>query len=281
MRSLSTVGLALSLVFGCFLLALVAELYYLLWWKNSVCRREVEEDDYISPSRELLHKFCLEKRLFFSSAALSPQQVCSSTHREPPSLLSNKDLWGEGAGGVEDELKRVHGLSGPPRFLFTIKEETMEDLEKEEGRSRKGSRDRSLSDEVFFDGETPYLTPIASPPYYTPPLTPMDTIYKHHGFNPLFETSNEAEFCKLRFSPPPRFEFLKDAEDELYRKKLKEKAASECPTTSSVLPKDEEDGSFIALIVAKDKDREFSVVGSNPGNNLFLSKDKTAYTRSF
>lgn len=251
MRSLSTVGLALSLVFGCLLLALVAELYYLLWWKNRVCRRNMEDDDYINPPREIFHKFCLEKPLFFSSTALRPQQMCSSTQtHNPQTLISDKDLWGEG-GGVHDELMTLQGLSGPPRFLFTIKEETKEDLEIEEGRSQKGSRDRS--DEVFPNGETPYLTPLASPPYYTPPLTPIENTYKHHGFNPLFELSNEPNFCKLRSSPPPKFKFLKDAEDKLYRKKLMEKSVNESPSTSSVLLKDKYNRSFITLVVAKEK----------------------------
>lgn len=195
MRSLSTLGLALSLVFGCLLLALMAELYYLLWWKNRVCRRDIEDDDCISPSKELFHKFCFEKHLSFSSTALSPQQPRSSTHKHEPQPL----------------------FLGPSRFLFTIKEETKEDMEIEEGRSRKKSRSKSLSNVLFSNGETPYLTPLASPPY--------------RGFNSLSELSNKAEFFKMRSSPPPKFKFLRDAEDKLYRKKLMEKAVDESPST--------------------------------------------------
>nr|GEY08385.1 zinc finger BED domain-containing protein RICESLEEPER 3 [Tanacetum cinerariifolium] len=39
---------------------------------------------------------------------------------------------------VDNELLRLQGLSGPPRFLFTIKEETKEDMESED-KSKKGS----------------------------------------------------------------------------------------------------------------------------------------------
>ena len=51
-----------------------------------------------------------------------------------------------GEEGVESELMRLHNLACPPRFLSTIKEGTEENLESEDGKSRKGSRTRSLSD---------------------------------------------------------------------------------------------------------------------------------------
>ncbi|KAJ1404099.1 hypothetical protein SESBI_26836 [Sesbania bispinosa] len=57
---------------------------------------------------------------------------------------------------------RLHNLVGPPRFLFMIKEETKEDLESKDGksrgyRSRKGSRPRSLSD-LILAIETPFVS---------------------------------------------------------------------------------------------------------------------------
>ncbi|KAK6144595.1 hypothetical protein DH2020_021415 [Rehmannia glutinosa] len=116
--------------------------------------------------------------------------------------------------GVEAELMRIHNLCGPPRFLFTIKEESKEDLESDDGKSRKGSRTRSLSDLV--------LTPLSSPPVKTPHS--LDS-YNTHGFNnPLFESLSEAELNRLRSSPPPKFKFLKDAEDKLLRRLLEEEA---------------------------------------------------------
>uniref|UniRef100_A0A5B6YVS7 Uncharacterized protein n=1 Tax=Davidia involucrata TaxID=16924 RepID=A0A5B6YVS7_DAVIN len=267
MRSLSSVGLGLSLVFGCLLLALVAELYYLLWWKKRITNREIEEDSS-SPTREFLNMFCWKKASSLSSTALNPQELCSSVRitdtqvHEPQAQLhlhSNKDLWinkpfGEDGAESTAELMRLQNLSGPPRFLFTIKEETKEDLESEDGKSRgdksgKGSRRRSLNDLL------------ASPPYFTPPLTPMDSSYNNnHGFNSLFESS-----------PPPKFKFLRDAEDKLHRRKLMEEAEKgvhksngvvqddgfKAPSTSMFL-KDEENGSFITLIVAKNKERELN-----------------------
>ncbi|KAK2653538.1 hypothetical protein Ddye_013394 [Dipteronia dyeriana] len=126
---------------------------------------------------------------------------------------------------METQLMRLHNLLGPPRFLFTIIEETKEDLESEDGKSRgdnkksrKGSRSRSLSD-LLLTVETPYMTPLASPPSFTP-LTPPPPIMNQHGFNPLFESSTDAEFNKIRSSPPPKFKFLQEAEEKLYRRKL-------------------------------------------------------------
>ncbi|CAL5343556.1 unnamed protein product [Camellia sinensis] len=282
MRSLSSVGLALSLIFGCLVLALVAELYYLLWWKKRITNREIE-DDYSSPAREFLYMFCWKQPSSLSSTALNPQQLCSSdTHvHEPQSrlhshpnedLLPNKPFEEEGA---ETEPMRLQNLSGPPRFLFTIKEETKEDLESEDGKSREGSRSRRSLSDLLLTVETPFLTPLASPPYFTPPLTPMDSSHNHHGFNPLFESSTDAEFNMMRLlSPPPKFKFLKDAEDKLHRREqlmeeaerekvhkirrvFQEEGANIAPSTSVFL-KDEENGGFITLIVAKNKERELN-----------------------
>ncbi|PSS33361.1 Optomotor-blind protein [Actinidia chinensis var. chinensis] len=259
MRYLNSVGLALSLVFGCLFLALLAEIYYLLWWKRRITNREIE-DDYISPTREFLYMFCWKNPSSLSSTALNPQELSSSmrvtdTHvHEPQAPIQghpNKDLW-PNPFGDDDGLQ---DLSGPPRFLFTIKEETKEDLESQDGRSRKGSRNRSLSDMVLTV-ETPFLTPIASPPYFTPPLTPMDFSHHHHhhhGFSPLFGSP-------IRSSPPPKFKFLKDAEDKLYRRRLVEEAetGAKAPSTSELL-KDEEDGTFITLnIVGKNEERKLN-----------------------
>uniref|UniRef100_A0A1D1YFI9 50S ribosomal protein L9 n=1 Tax=Anthurium amnicola TaxID=1678845 RepID=A0A1D1YFI9_9ARAE len=296
MRPLSSLGIGLSLVFGCLFLALVAEVYYLLWWKKKVANGDVE-DEYTSSPRELLYLFCWRKPSSLRSEALNPQQLCSSVRTteggvdaqrqhdssSSKALLTKPFLGGE--DGVDAELMRLHSLSGPPRFLFTIKEETKEDLESEDGksrgdRSRKGSRGRSLSD-VFLATESPFLTPLASPPFFTPPLTPMHR-YSQHGFNPLFESSKHGDRSKIGSSPPPKFKFLKDAEEKLYRKTLMEEALkvegsgvlaednvvlappgpgsiSSAPVpstaTASSTTSSEEDGSFITIIISKTKEQ--------------------------
>lgn len=130
MKSLSSVGLGLSVVFGCLLLALIAELYYLLWWKKRFTRREIESD-YSNPAREFLYMFCLRRPSSLSHSALNPQKLCSSVTdtlvQEPQSQhhlhtnTSNKDFLfkpfgSSGEDSMEAELMRLHNLSGPPGF---------------------------------------------------------------------------------------------------------------------------------------------------------------------
>ncbi|KAL4188920.1 hypothetical protein AMTRI_Chr08g162850 [Amborella trichopoda] len=245
MRSLSGLGIGLSLVFGFLLLALFAELYYVLWWKKRENHRELDEEEYSSSAREMLYLLCWKK----------PHSLSSDTHDTYTVMRENRSLGPEpdpqiqlqsamaglskdvlvkpyGEDGIETEIMRIHNLSGPPRFLFTIKEESREDLESEDGksragRSRKGSRNKSLS-EILATVETPFETPLSSPKFLTAPLAPMD--HNHcgvsspgcypRGFNPLFESFGEAEINRVRASPPSRFRFLREAEEKLYRKKL-------------------------------------------------------------
>ncbi|XP_050250439.1 uncharacterized protein LOC126697468 [Quercus robur] len=277
MKSLSSVGLGLSVVFGCLFLALVAELYYLLWWKKRFANGRIE-NDYSSPARELFYMFCWKKSTSLSHTALDPQELRASVGiagtlvHEPEAQLhmqSNKDFWLKpfGEDDIETEFMRLENLSGPPRFLFTIIEETREDLESEDAKSKgdksgKNSRSRSLSD-LILTVETPYLTPLASPSFFTPPLTPQ----KQNGFNPLFESATDAEFNRMKSSPPPKFKFLQDAEEKLERK-LMEAAQEKVhigdelvqeninKDSHSKFHKDEEDGPFITIIVDRNKERE-------------------------
>ncbi len=274
MKSLSSVGLGLSVVFCCLFLALIAELYYLLWWKKRLANGRME-NDYSSPARELFYMFCWKRSTSLRQQALDPQELRSSMGitgtlvHEPEAQLhmqSNKDflLKPFGEDDIETEFMRLQNLSGPPRCLFTIIEETKEDLESEDVKSGKGSRSRSLSD-LLLTVETPYLTPLASPSFFTPPLTPMDS-RKQNGFNPLFESAADAEFNKIKSSPPPRFKFLQDAEEKLQRRLME--AAKETihigdefvqeninKAPPSMVHKDEEE-SFITITVDRKKERE-------------------------
>ncbi|KGN47164.1 uncharacterized protein LOC101220684 [Cucumis sativus] len=239
MTSFSGLGIGLSLVFGCLLFALVAELYYLLWWKKRSITSSHVEDEFTNYAKEFFHLICWnwKKGSSSSSSSSSLQQPNSSRENQRNLELRNqesdieigcsKDLLlkssGGEDGGVELELMRLHNLAGPPRFLFTIKEETKEDLESED-RSRKGSRTRSLSD-LILTVDTPFLTPLPSPPLMptTSPLNPLSS-FKHHGFNinPLFESSTDLDLSRLLSSPPPKFKFLREAEEKLYRKLMEE-----------------------------------------------------------
>ncbi|KAB1220585.1 hypothetical protein CJ030_MR3G015838 [Morella rubra] len=182
MTSFNGLAMGLSLVFGCLLLALFAELYYLLWWRKKRITSAEIEDDYDKFAKEFFQFICWKR------------PTCSSTNtqasvRDPdvngpeadPEMGSGKDflLKTNGEESVESELMQLHNLAGPPRFLFTIKEETREDLESDDGksrgdRSRKGSRTRSLSD-MFVGVDNPLLTPLASPPLRSPTSNPLDS----------------------------------------------------------------------------------------------------------
>ncbi|GKE55587.1 hypothetical protein Tco_1494772 [Tanacetum coccineum] len=247
MRSSSSVGLGLSLVFGCLLLALIAELYYLLWWKKRVTNREVQESCN-SPAKEFLYLFCWKKPSSLSSTGLT-----TDTQVHEPQSASWFRPHGQGYDhdiNVDNELLRLQGLSGPPRFLFTIKEETKEDMESEDKSKKGSSRGRSLSD-VVFAVETPFFTPIASPSF-TNMTTPRDSTYR--PFSPLRHSSSDAEFNRIWASPPPKFKFLRDAEDKLEKRKLIERFGVDgCVQKSDEYNgvKDDENGSFITLVVSK------------------------------
>ncbi|KAK9755212.1 hypothetical protein RND81_01G009900 [Saponaria officinalis] len=237
MALLSGVGLVLTLVFGCLLLALVAELYYLLWWKkqritscnsntNSNSNNNSIELDYSNHTKEMFYLFCWDK----------PTTTRTTTHQnstlEDPNPISNRhdpDLE-TGLGGntkeesVEAELMRLHNLVGPPRFLFTIKEESKEDLE---SNIDAKSRTTSLSDFIVaLDSQTPFLSPMNSPNFLGPNNNinniNNDNNSNNNYNNPLFESTMEAELFRLRSSPPPKFKFLRDAEEKLYRRLLEE-----------------------------------------------------------
>ncbi|KAL0376946.1 UNVERIFIED_CONTAM: hypothetical protein Scaly_0812200 [Sesamum calycinum] len=141
----------------------------------------------------------------------TPQQLCSSPTTLVHQPQSNKDLWLKPFGD-DDHHEEDSNFPGLPRFLFTITEESREDLESEVGMSRR----RNLSD-LLQVLETPFLTPLASSPaashdhYFTPPLTP--SLLHHHN------KSSSAELMKMMMrsnsSPPPKLKFLRDAEEKL------------------------------------------------------------------
>ncbi|KAI3928536.1 hypothetical protein MKW98_024137 [Papaver atlanticum] len=261
MTSLSNLGIGLSLVFSLLLLALVAELYYLLWWKKKRVTNDIQ-DDYSSScssssAREFLYLFCWKKPSSLSSTGLNPQELFNDLEQQSQ-LSSSKQLYlnSFGEDSIEAELMRLHNLSGPPRLLFTIKEETKEDLESEDGRSRNNKVSRKSLADFLVAVETPFLTPMSSP-RLTPPLTPIHS-YNHNGINPLFESSVDPEMYRIRPSPPPKFKFLKDAEDKFSRRRLIEEALKRVQKNAAVSPtsSNEEDGSS-TITMDKHKESEF------------------------
>nr|GMC92796.1 Optomotor-blind protein [Ipomoea batatas] len=140
MKSLSGVGLAMSLVFGFLLMALLAELYYLLWWKRRIANARIED----GAAKEFFFMFCGKNPPPPPSLTMKPPLEVS----RPDNLVRHEPQPRTDTEEEEEEAELMR-LSGPARFLCTIKEETMEDLESDDGRK--------------WRMETPY---------FTPPLTP-------------------------------------------------------------------------------------------------------------
>lgn len=260
MGSFSGLGIGLSFVFGCILMGLVAELYYLLWWKKKIANSNSSSSSSNQSSskefQELNFLFCWRRPKSCNSSS-SSQELTNAvrSHQEIQDLEigggGNKELGLKCEEGIEAELMRVHNLCGPPRFLFTIKEESKEDLESDDGRSRKGSRTRSLSDLVMaVDGATPFLTPLSSPTVKNP--SSLDS-YSHHGINPLFESIPEAELSRLRSSPPPKFKFLRDAEDKLLRRLLQEESERKIGVDFQDSKLEEKCGSFVKFLNVREQ----------------------------
>lgn len=275
MASFSGLGIGLSLVFGCLFLALVAELYYVLWWKKRINHRQEIEDEYGNYAKEyFIQLFCWKKPSSLHSDHTQDRergQINANGGHElvDPELGTSKDLLLKAFGDESEvsELMRLHNLAGPPRFLFTIKEETKEDLESDDGKSRGGdrsgrrSRTRSLSD-LMVAIDSPFLTPLASPRVKSTTLNALDS-YHHLGFNPLFESSSDADLNWLRSSPPPKLKFLRDAEEKLFKRLLIEEAEQRVTktegsaldsgvktlNTSSNLATEVLEGSFLKFIV--------------------------------
>ncbi|RZC76013.1 hypothetical protein C5167_000150 [Papaver somniferum] len=86
--------------------------------------------------------------------------------------------------------------------------------------------------------------------------TTANCCYNNHGFNPLFESSTDVEISKIKSSPPPKFKFLKDAEEKLYRKSLVEE--EEIKNDEVYHDSESENGSsnYITILVAKNKDQQ-------------------------
>lgn len=205
MGSFSGLGIGLSFVFGFILMGLVAELYYLLWWKK---RKVLYSSNRKTENLEKpAFPWCWRKPN--SRSGVSSRELTNSVRNEfeQEDVEMGATKLGYGEEGVESELMRLHNLCGPPRFLFTIKEESREDLESEDGKSRT-SNCRSLNDHHVFGGVDGIDSPSPSPSFKASNL--------RSG-----EAMTEAELNRLRSSPPPTFKFLRDAEDK-FLKQLQE-----------------------------------------------------------
>lgn len=194
---LSQTAIVLVAVFAFCLVAVTAQLAYVLWWKRRFRRRSIagsELDAFSSrggdptatppPSKELLYffLFCLENKQFRIGSATAPPLPAAAP---PVSDVASK--W---------SINGENLLCGPSETLFTIAEDytsvsdhrtgeidprgsisTEDNVKDDEVKEEIVATDIS-DDEVDFsdynhDGTTPFSTPCASPPFYTPSPSPI------------------------------------------------------------------------------------------------------------
>ncbi|KAK4786022.1 hypothetical protein SAY86_002711 [Trapa natans] len=219
MESFRRLAFGLSIVFGCLLLALLAEVCYLLWWRKRVAADSLTDEaedvnENSSYVKEIIYFICSKGTSHLnrsSSGGRLRQSDSNGLEEQDPEIgRSSKNLQVNSEEveeeTVEAELMRLHNLAGPPRFLFTIKEEAREGMESEEGKSTR-SRTRSLSDLVGL--EIQQVSPLSSIP------SPISNPSSDAGFrfNPPVVNAS---------SPPPKLKFLRDAEEKLMRRLTEE-----------------------------------------------------------
>ncbi|KAA8518470.1 hypothetical protein F0562_015976 [Nyssa sinensis] len=184
---LGKVATVLTAVFVVLLVALVADLFYVLWRRRVFRRRndavhggdvsEIYSDTFSTSSKELLYFFCWKYRSRIEPDRAPVRGPDGSAPSAPPEVI---------------DVFKLQGMYGPSRVLFTIKEEEREELESEKSLSsaeKVPMKTKRVSLEECFtevagdllevevtidvDGKTtPFSTPCASPLYYTPTASP-------------------------------------------------------------------------------------------------------------
>ncbi|XP_042384185.1 uncharacterized protein LOC121976189 isoform X1 [Zingiber officinale] len=238
MRSLTGLVIGLSLVSIFLFFALVATLY--LVWRKKRINADIDENCSI-PLKKLQYPF------FWTWKSPSLMAIHQQERSAPVDLAAQSDQLHKNPSKdtIEAEILRLYSLAGPPRLLFTIKEETKEDLESEDGRCGG----KTLNDLFNSSDDTPLSTSHSASPC------------TRNGYN----FNREDDFTKMWSSPSPKFKFLKHAELKFYRKLLMEEAGKADANAEMVndlekqnMGREQEgDGSnFIGIVIGKIRDGE-------------------------
>ncbi|KAK4432614.1 hypothetical protein Salat_1023600 [Sesamum alatum] len=211
---LSKIGTALAIIFAISLVVLFAELFYVLW-RRRVFRRQtnpdgggggVEVSQYsssdssfssIASSKELLYFFCIRPQFCFDRHSVTANATANDLNSNQQSDMEVVDI----------DLLKIQGMFGPPRFLFTIREEEREDMESPAEKSLHSAAEKEVNKETddyirsrvsleecfkaaeesvvaveidddcgVVDDATPYSTPCDSPVYFTPSASPVHDV---------------------------------------------------------------------------------------------------------
>lgn len=182
MNGFTKLGTILTAVFSVSLLALVAELLYVLWRRQTFWRRS--DPLYPTPSKEqLLYFFCWKNQSRIEPAGNPHAPASGDAEARVPAVDDG------------DVAKWQQAVYGPSRVLFTIREEEREGTEttseaeneivKSNSKTVSFDQAESVDDQVVVlvsveeavDEATPFSTPCASPPYYTPSPSPTHDRY--------------------------------------------------------------------------------------------------------
>ncbi|KAJ7971653.1 Transmembrane protein [Quillaja saponaria] len=186
MIGLSKLGIAIVIIIGFTFIALIAELVYLLYRRRSERRRSNEDINF--RRHDSFHKDLLYYLCWKNQSRIEPHEAPRHLSPSPPEL-------------DDDDFMKWQGMYGPSRFLFTIKEEEREDLDSEIcssvetlSKMRRVCLDQSVSAStvttrftdvavtIELNEATPYSTPCASPPYYTPSSSPSREVENGFGY---------------------------------------------------------------------------------------------------
>ncbi|KAL2533470.1 hypothetical protein Adt_06821 [Abeliophyllum distichum] len=207
---LSKLGKVLTIIFVISLVALFAELFYVLW-RRRVFRRKnplatsdgggdqlshssCSDSSFLSiaswpSSKELLYSFFIRSHSRVEHNSVTPTSDRDNLNSNGPSEMEEIDI----------DVMTLQEMYGPPRFLFTIKEEEREELEAvaEKIDNNNNNKENVSLQECFIVAEEssdvvvavavdiddhdgcdtlPFSTPCASPMYFTPSSSPVHDI---------------------------------------------------------------------------------------------------------
>eukprot|EP00249_Psilotum_nudum_P030383 c4295_g1_i1 orf=999-1754(+) len=214
MGSIEVLGITLTVIFAGLVLLFLAELYYIFLWKTPACANRRVND--VGLEYREGDAYVQEAAFVGSFGGWSLQARCS-----PPGWPLQSEYMGKYFSTVPSEIPEIGGL---PRLLFTIKEETREDMEVEDSKlnvkvANKASKQvrgellAQLSSGSSTPVETPFFTPPCSPsvnsPFVSPSPVPSKSSSCSSSLTPFAACAVKSSLSELKDrmlsgSPSPR-----------------------------------------------------------------------------
>lgn len=187
MIGLNKLGTAITVIIALTLTALFLEILYVVWRHHRFRFRRCNDSDSGS-EKHILHFLCCKHK---SRVQVEPQETSLPTSSSSPPELG-------------EQVMKWQCLYGPSRVLFTIKEEEREGLDSENCSSADsvlktkracytatattatesaggGGNVEEVAVAIELNETTPFSTPCASPPYFTPSSSPTRELGNRNG----------------------------------------------------------------------------------------------------